>query len=345
MDPFNKKHSAILLPIATVTFITGLAAGRWATASAPATAVATVDSPASTTSTPVETAANSPRSSVPADEEVVTTVAPAAVRTMQLRVAPGAVRWLHIPKTGSAFINVLARYACHGVPKNTTFAMAHDFNRWMSSSAVPRCVRLLPPWVGHAPTRSVEVQPTGSRRVLVALFRRPAQRLLSGFHHVEGGVQAAFAPGMTPARRAEMQRAIGSSAAKYARWPGVAGCMTKMLLGLPCASTRPLRQPNATRAALVVRERLRFVGLTDEWERSVCLFHAMLRGGAPALPTELARTHVGVARPRGGTGAYDEASLDGFVDRHDEVVYAAARQRFADDLKRVGTCGRLPGAS
>ena len=38
-------------------------------------------------------------------------------------------------------------------------------------------------------------------------------------------------------------------------------------------------------------------------------------------------------------------TLDGFVDRHDEVVYAAARQRFADDLKRVGTCGRLPGAS
>ena len=198
------------------------------------------------------------------------------------------------------------------------------------------------------------------KRVLVGMFRRPAQRLLSGFHHREDGrAQMMIAPGATPAVRIAMRRACRGDPGAYARWPGIAGCAAKMLNGWQCASERTLRATDVSRALRVLRDNFAFVGLLEHWATSVCVFHSLLRGGAPIDAAELALTHPGPQRQRrssssslpphadadgggdAGSFVYDERALRGFVDAADERVYAAASERFWADARRTG-CAKQP---
>ena len=154
-----------------------------------------------------------------------------------------------------------------------------------------------------------------------------------------------IAPGMLADRREAMRRAAGSDPATYARWPGIAGCTTKMLIGRHCASPHIPTDADTERAIFIVREQFAFVGLREQWSASVCVFHAMLSPNTPIHTAELAVTHVGVATTsRSSTNnslsAYDERPLGKFVDSLDERVYAAARGRFRTDLRRT-QCGRL----
>ena len=191
-----------------------------------------------------------------------------------------------------------------------------------------------------------------------------------------------IAPGMPPERRASLRRQARGSPATYARWPGIAGCATKMLIGRPCASdSKKLHPADASRAAGVLRERFAFVGLLEHWNASVCVFHALMMRGSQPDVAELQVTHAtplihaspprrgggdafgssdgsSASKPRqgapsssrgassgghvasasgvGAAGRYDVHALHGFVDALDEVVYAAARERFWQDARRTG---------
>ena len=255
---------------------------------------------------------------------------------------PTAIRWLHVPKAGSAFINVAARFGCRDVEPAAlpAFEVALNFTRWRESNPHVRCPGLLPSWAGHRPVQKHELR----QRVLVAIFRRPAQRLLSGFHHREDGhPQSMIAPGMAPAQRLAMRRACRGDPGAYARWPGIAGCATKMILGWSCASDRALRPADVSRAVRVMRDHFAYVGLTEHWETSVCVFHRMMRQPGGPSPSELALTHLGPLRTHHSTPAafeYDESPLRGFTDEADEAVYAAVSERFWADARRTG-CANL----
>ena len=129
---------------------------------------------------------------------------------------------------------------------------------------------------------------------------------------------------------------------------GVRGCQAKMLLGVPCAA--PLRV-NATMAAEArrrVRDDLALVGLTERFDETVCLFHAIY-GGAPR-PSQFingrARRHSAVARRDMSREAHGKVRGDAshteqgatptvgnlLADPEDESVYAEARARFERDL-------------
>ena len=181
------------------------------------------------------------------------------------------IRWLHIPKAGSAFVNVVARFGCPSlVGTNRSFSIAADFVHWLnasqtSSRARRRCPRLSPPWAAHQPVLRAESRHAS----LVGVFRQPAQRLLSGFHHRENGMaNAMIAPGMPMARRAAMRRAAAGNPTTYARWPGIAGCATKMLVGRACASERPPSAAEVASAVRVLHERFVFVGVLEVRKRT-----------------------------------------------------------------------------
>lgn len=88
----------------------------------------------------------------------------------------------------------------------------------------------------------------------------------------------------------------------------------------------------------------RFVGLTSEWDSSICLFHKML--GGMALPVEFMNTrpHSGnPSHPKSVTDTrrYRESSFrnlegspvdDLWHDQWDEALYKVAQKRFAADL-------------
>ena len=100
-----------------------------------------------------------------------------------------SLRWLHIPKTGSTFQNSIFHWACPGLPYRAgygpgatpiRFAKLYDgsqLNRTLCDRDVDQT---LP---GHKPAHTDRVDDT------VAMFRRPAQRLLSAFRdrkHADG---------------------------------------------------------------------------------------------------------------------------------------------------------------
>ena len=258
---------------------------------------------------------------------------------------PRPVRWLHVPKSGSTFINVLARYACPSLASSgVAFVISMEFEQWRLQNNGTACKGLLPPWLGHTPVRAQDRAPQRAH-TLVAVFRAPSQRLISGFHHTEGGVaNSMIAPGMPPGQRAAMQRAAAGSPARYSRWPGIAGCATKMLLGWQCASQHRLSSADTERAVHAL-EQFAFIGLLEHWTTSVCVFHALLWNASRPAPAELALAHVGSHRlaasgasrdaARLGRFRYNESVLHGFVDVHDERVYSAAKKRFWADARRT----------
>lgn len=61
-------------------------------------------------------------------------------------------------------------------------------------------------------------------------------------------------------------------------FPGIRGCMTKMVLGYNCANRVKLTTQDLEQAKRIVRSQFAFVGLTEQWEESVRLFHGMHGG-------------------------------------------------------------------
>lgn len=119
------------------------------------------------------------------------------------------------------------------------------------------------------------------------------------------------------------------------------GYVTKMLAGVGepdismsgCPGPDPAQSQPGNSDVAVALKRLhdfRFVGLTDDWERSVCLFHRM-HGDRPCKPAEFANNRK--------TSTDDETQFDrlfrehGFTDKADQTLFEAARKRFKQDLK------------
>ncbi len=293
---------------------------------------------------------------------------PGAGRLPQMRLAPSRVIWqrrardgwpatsrlrhiwwLHVPKAGTSFSQTVFHWACdHGKYKGTIgwniAKGTHHPPRAACGSNISTEQRLdksaqqqrqvknssRTPMVNdinyHQPlSEAARRQPNS----VVALFRRPAQRLLSAFYWMKQKPWCCSLDwGFTPKHRAEVNDM--ATAAEMARQPWALGCQTKLLLGERCFSPgSAAKRPSALARALSFINGssrgggMRFVGLQEHWERSVCLWHA--RFGGPLYAAELSNT-----RPTNGASSagYDERELGGVFDPKDEAVYAMAAARF-----------------
>ena len=237
-----------------------------------------------------------------------------------------AMRWLHIPKSGSTFQNTVFHWACPGLPPRAGYgprAMPYKLKAlYVKGGRLDRdvCDRDLDKTIpGHAPAVADALERT------VAMFRRPGQRIISAFNdgkHCDGFQDEDKDPGW---KRLDV--------AAYARHRGIPGCATRMLLGGKCSRSRRVRVVYEAASAVAALKKLAFVGLVERWRDSVCLFHAM-HGGAP-LPIEFAVAHSTRGRDVGDAPPpYDETVLAGAVDADEEAVYAAARATFDARMAR-----------
>ena len=234
------------------------------------------------------------------------------------------ILWLHIPKCGSTFSITVLHYACaEELPawhlvfmallgNEPSTRMAHALHIRHAAErpgwACGRALRL--PFLGHKP-----LTPESDR--IVAMFRRPAQRIISAW------VDHRHADGMEWHVRRTLPKNI--SVADFARFEGIAGCATKLLTGSRCAASVSIDDARVDRAVATLRSgRFAFVGLVERWDESVCLFHATMGVGSYPIAGEL--QHFGHSRAalRRPGGRYDEGWLRGFVDTADERVYAEA---------------------
>ena len=113
--------------------------------------------------------------------------------------------------------------------------------------------------------------------------------------------------------------------ATFSEQPEVLGCATRMLTGFPCVGPTTVLAEDV-RAAVAAVSKLGFVGLTERWTESVCLFHRTFGLPRPKRAQAL--------NSRAGN-IYGEEERGAARDPADEAVYAEAARVFAAKLRAV----------
>lgn len=126
------------------------------------------------------------------------------------------------------------------------------------------------------------------------------------------------------------QRYVQALEERNALW----GCQTKMLAGYGCHESHALTQQEVQRAMHRVASGSDFVGLTERYAESVCLFHVKYGGTVWDFEVEPGET-PSFNKARAGSAAAEaepEHWWHGGDRDHDIQLYALARDRFDQDL-------------
>ena len=165
----------------------------------------------------------------------------------------------------------------------------------------------------------------------MTMLRQPEQRLLSQYYDDKELFRAeptVFYCGEN--RTDERIMSLDEFKLKYAHWE------TGQIAG-----NRPVTEADVPVALKRLREGFAFVGLQEEWELSICLFH--VKFGGHCRQVEFLNTRPGNQSAM-GTSLYNTSILNGWVDEMDRIVYAEAQSIFFDDLLSFGvsheTCQR-----
>jgi len=278
--------------------------------------------------------------------------------TAQDRATITPIEWLHFPKTGSSFQTTLAHFACgsklaanatvqecfwgpagHELPRAADGALLHADKpnspwgggdlAWRTSDWNAVCGDQFASFEsGHEPLRE-----EASLEHTVAMFRDPKTRIMSGYHarmHDCRSMQVDYCTRRDGVSLKDTRKppddcvTSGPQAApveEYSRCVG--GCMGNMLMGEPCSSGGGVTAPTHSSIARVPH--LGFVGLTEEFDLSVCLWHA--RFGGECLPSEFEHLRKGPVQE------YDTSKVG---TPSDWYVYEAAKKVFWDDVERFG---------
>ncbi|KAG8462073.1 hypothetical protein KFE25_011523 [Diacronema lutheri] len=265
------------------------------------------------------------------------------------------VAWLHIPKTGTSFVNAVMSLACDpGWDRWLGRELGHLFwarvemargcaAGFTSSRNVARKAAAFRATAAGLPVPSTWYRaPPGhlgfarwadsNGPLAVTVLRQPEQRLLSGFH-----------AGMHGWR----ERTRDAGPLTYAR--KLQGCQVRFLTrgGDQCDSREQPPTTAEVQRAIFLLKRFQFVGIAEEWDLTICLWHRMFGGGrvAPngtALPWWGAcnATQFRNTRPTGVPLAVDQAAtlhaatardvsvLGDFRDEADRRLYAIGRMLF-----------------
>lgn len=224
--------------------------------------------------------------------------------------------WVHIPKCGSPFATTLVNYVAQQTKHKLNWTKSTQ-KGWLSSventSWFQHAVwdHFGHGWSNHHGISS-EVE-TGWWGHFVGMFRHPALRGQSALNHFGSG---------------------GLSESKYAE--SIAGSATKVMsgqmFGLRCVWRKRFgcnqQKPDVDTAVRRLAG-FSFVGITDEWDLSICLFHAIFGGDCHAkeFNNKNSRNSTKLDLVHGMRFA-------NYLDAYDWQLYSAATRRFATDLAR-----------
>lgn len=154
-------------------------------------------------------------------------------------------------------------------------------------------------------------------KTAVTMLRHPARRLESAWAHRKHhfGMPHELAVGLRSIHTIE----------DFARYPGIAGCQTKMILGYACSAPVSLTANDALEAVEILRDYFAFVGITDRWKDSLHLFHAMLGGTVHSM--ELVHVRRGPAHATETSLSLTDKEI-GQLDPVDWTFYRAALSLF-----------------
>lgn len=239
------------------------------------------------------------------------------------------ILWLHVPKTGTGMIRSMMSLpgVCPGLDFQTSeseYEFIHRTRnelRTMCPGAIAYDGQRF--WFKHM---GVGADFRHHRWRLMMMLRQPDERLLSDYHSFGGPVS-------WPGTRIDPRESLAppNSFGEFAS--GAAGCAVKMLTrssgtnqsDVLCATSS--EKPTAVEIALAIR-RLRdgaaFIGLTEQWNLSVCLLHKMFGGTCQQF--ELGPD----PQP------HNLSEMGGFRDIWDAPLYTEAEKIFQANLLLYG---------
>jgi hypothetical protein len=263
------------------------------------------------------------------------------------------IYYLHVPKAGSSFATTLVHHACDDViPENVAVQEPGEFmENWNATCNRSRFMRFA---TGHEP---LHVSDDEELKHVVVMVRRPQQRVLSGYYHdlhdcwnmrwkyncrgADDDVSDRFrCDGDIETIDGRFKRDPATiSPVEYATC--VENCTANMLTGRFCGDPGPADVDQAVKLI----DKLGFVGLTDEWTLSVCLWHRKF--GGRIVPAEFMNLRPGVvSASKAGDVKYDEEALLGkWRPSADLAVFNASVRRFWREIEWYGvtmdTCKRM----
>jgi len=248
---------------------------------------------------------------------VIDTLSPSPQLAQALPLA-----WVHMPKCGSSLANLIIHTpgVCNDLKNEAVVTSSYGINKWHEFMlgnferrwhVLHKCK--LSKWGNHEGIgRQYDNKYKGHA---IMMMRQPEQRIMSQYYHKQLGWKLPWHP--TPSQFAF----------------GLTGCYVKMLTrdsgsALECGQTfSEPTQAEVQEAIRRMKEGFVFIGITEQWDLSVCLFRAKF--GGKCLPSDFMNTRHGTKR---ASTAYDLTSLGGYKDKYDGQVYAEALKIFYEEL-------------
>jgi len=199
--------------------------------------------------------------------------------------------WMHIPKTGTSLGNTVYRYACPRLPidaeipkiidtkisakgkvikirKMQQFLTRYSPKEYCDDGALipleknEKDARI----AGHKPLiKRYAASGTG-----VVMLRSPYSRLKSAYVYLH-------ANGIDPKLFDSLHTEV-KTFEDYVAFSAIPSCATKMTLGHYCGGTLAITPELMIQALGHLHQAFTFVGITDYWDVSICLFHAQFGG-------------------------------------------------------------------
>lgn len=260
---------------------------------------------------------------------------------------PMKITWIHAPKTGSSFAVPVFEVSCGECrAKWRGQKLGSDPGRWFKERyPTERCCTkysgIWHPHIGHDPLPADQPELTP---LVVMMLRAPHRRLVSQYmysfadknlHVGRHGISDFDGEDIAALRAAsrDTRISVGDRVAVFAAFPGIAHCQTKMILGYKCYARVEVTSQMVERA-IAAMERFAFVGDTDQWVLSMCVFARKF--GRP----DLQGFHLNSRPTSGGKGApkYSKvlAARQEYVDWADGALFAAASARLGREAVSYG---------
>jgi len=241
------------------------------------------------------------------------------------------VAWIHVPKCGTSFGNALMYLPgmCPLLPpgflldddKNQPWFVADQIDQWCpgSFSSLGRSIS----FGDHSGVGGVYKSSVEGHGFI--MLRQPEQRIISAYNYGQHSwpLWLFHRPAKDLLEFAHIE----------------SGCAVKMLTrenkagfqpdSRPCGAQRPATTAEVTLAKQRLRSGFVFVGITDEWDLSICLLHAIF--GGSCLATDFEDIRPG---PNHSENLYDTSELMGYKDLADGALFEEASAVFSENLQR-----------
>eukprot|EP00927_Polykrikos_kofoidii_P083142 TRINITY_DN8446_c1_g1_i1.p1 TRINITY_DN8446_c1_g1~~TRINITY_DN8446_c1_g1_i1.p1 ORF type:complete len:824 (+),score=83.49 TRINITY_DN8446_c1_g1_i1:47-2518(+) len=250
--------------------------------------------------------------------------------------------YLHIPESGAGFATTIAHHACGtDIPDDVSVDEPAEFTaKWAGVCSSARFGRFQS---GRDP---LPLLSDVDKSHVVVMIRDPIERIISGYYN-----EFYDCDDLRTKYNCGLDQTVGNFRCdgditdldgRYVRNPAVAppleygrcveNCAANMLTGRRCDDSGSV---DASRAVELIDE-VGFVGLSDEWALSVCLWHRKF--GGRTLPVELATGRPGVAALTSRVASrYNARSLLGeWRPEADTQVFIAAFRRFWREIHQFG---------